>query len=319
MISVIIPAFNAATTLPDCLTALKNQTIREAYEVIVVDDGSTDGTAEHAQTANVQLIRCPQNRGAAAARNQGIQAARGDIICFTDADCVPQPDWLAELTRPLRQQPNLTAVKGIYATRQRQLVARFVQIEYEDKYDLMARQPQIDFVDTYSAAYRHQALLEVGGFDEGIFYVEDQELSFRLAAKGCVMVFQPTAVVYHYHSHTLPRYARKKFWIGYWKARFIGRYPNRALKDSHTPQILKLQMGLAALLLLLLVGVAFSPLFAWLFTASLLVFWLTTLPFCRKAWHKDRIVALAAPLFLLIRALALGFGFIGGTLKLSPP
>ncbi|HUM70537.1 MAG TPA: glycosyltransferase, partial [Chloroflexota bacterium] len=265
MISVVVPAYNAAAVISDCLAALQKQTVdRQSYEVIVVDDGSVDDTAVHAQLPGVQVIRSPQNRGAAAARNLGIQAAQGEIICFTDADCVPEPHWIEEVTRPLRQNETITAVKGTYISHQRQLVARFVQLEYEDKYDGMAGLPAIDFVDTYSCAYRRQVLLDSGGFDETIFYVEDQELSFRLAARGCVMVFQPTAVVAHRHSASLRPYARKKFWIGCWKARFIRRYPDRAIKDSHTPQILKVQMGLAAVVVATAVAIPLFPFISWL-------------------------------------------------------
>ncbi len=314
MISVIVPAYNAATHVADCLAALQQQTIdRHSYEIIVVDDGSEDDTAVHAQLPGVQIIHCPQNRGAAAARNTGIRNAQGEIVCFTDADCVPQPNWIEEVTRPLHQNEAITAVKGIYISHQHELVARFVQLEYEDKYDGMAARSQIDFVDTYSCAYRRQALRESGGFDETIFYVEDQELSFRLAAQGCVMVFQPTAVVAHHHSATLRQYARKKFWIGCWKARFIRRYPDRVIKDSHTPQILKVQMGLAGLMVATAVTLPLFPILFWLLFATLLTFVLTTLPFCRKAWGKDHAVALASPFLLLVRALALGFGFAWGT------
>lgn len=320
MISVVVPAFNAAATIGQCLAALQNQTLSlEPVELIVVDDGSVDDTAVRAQNAGAHVIRCPQNRGAAAARNQGIQAAQGEIICFTDADCAPLPQWLAELTRPLAQRPEITAVKGTYTSDQRRLVARFVQIEYEDKYDRMARLPQIDFVDTYSCAYRRQVLLDHNGFDERIFYVEDQELSFRLAAQGHKMVFQATAVVRHRHSDTLAKYARKKFWIGCWKARFIGRYPGRAVKDSHTPQTVKVQMGLAALLLPLAPAAVLFPPLILPFLLCLAVFWLSTLSFCRKAWAKDRAVALAAPFLLLVRALALGFGFTWGALVPGAP
>lgn len=315
LISIIVPAYNAAHTLAPCLAALEKQTIpRDQYEVIVVDDGSTDNTAALAARPGIHLIRCRQNRGAAAARNRGLEAARGDIVCFTDADCEPAPDWLEELTRPLRHNPAIMGTKGVYTTRQRHLVARFVQIEYEDKYEGMAGQARIDFIDTYSAAYRRQLFTDFGGFDETIFYVEDQEFSFRLAAHGCWLAFQPTAVVAHRHSQSLRAYGRKKYWIGYWKARFIRRYPERLAKDSHTPQVLKLQMGLAALMLAAAVGALLLPLLGWVMGGVTAVFFLTTLPFCRKAWPKDRAVALVAPFLLFIRAFALGFGFACGSI-----
>lgn len=324
MISVVIPAQNAASTIAACLTALQQQTVTaDTYEVIVVDDGSTDETAVIATNHGATVIRHSQRRGAAAARNSGIQAAQGTIICFTDADCQPDPDWIAQISQPLCQQPDIIGSKGIYGSRQRQLVARFVQIEYEDKYDLLQGQETIDFIDTYSAAYRRDVLLANDGFDENVYYVEDQELSFRLAARGYKMVFQPAARVFHQHSDTLVKYGRKKFQIGYWKAQIIRRFPNRAVKDSHTPQVLKLQMLLVAawlgLLPAWLLGQLLWPpsafLAAGLLLLTLLLFWATTIPFVKKAWPKDRAVALASPPLLAVRALALGLGYGWGLLR----
>ena len=324
MISVVIPAQNAASTIAACLTALQQQTVTaDTYEVIVVDDGSTDETAVLATNHGATVIRHSQRRGAAAARNSGIQAAQGAIICFTDADCQPDPDWVAQISQPLCQQPDIIGSKGIYGSRQRQLVARFVQIEYEDKYDLLQGQETIDFIDTYSAAYRRDVLLANDGFDENVYYVEDQELSFRLAARGYKMVFQPAARVFHHHSDTLVKYGRKKFQIGYWKAQIIRRFPNRAVKDSHTPQVLKLQMLLVAawlgLLPAWLLGQLLWPpgafLAAGLLLLTLLLFLATTIPFVKKAWSKDRAVALASPPLLAVRALALGLGYGWGLLR----
>ena len=318
MISVVIPAYNAATTLPVCLNALaKQEAPGRPWEIIVVDDGSQDNTAEIAQSYDVQLIRHKRKSGAGAARNSGIRQAKGDIVCFTDADCAPTPNWLKQMSRPFADTA-VTGCKGIYATRQTAWIARFVQIEYEDKYDLLRQQTHIDFIDTYSAAYRRQALLDCGGFDERIHYVEDQELSFRLAAQGNLMVFQPEAVVYHQHSDTLVKYGRKKFWIGYWKAQIIRRFPERAVKDSHTPQILKVQMLLVALMLAAAAfGVLFPPgLFLALLTLALFV--LTTLPFIIKAWPKDAALALISPIPLFVRALALGLGTFWGVIRPLP-
>jgi glycosyltransferase involved in cell wall biosynthesis len=318
MISVIIPAHNVAQVLPTCLAALANQTLEQPWETIVVDDGSTDQTNHVAVAqAGVQVITHKQQRGAGAARNSGIRQAQGEIICFTDADCEPTPDWLEQMLVPFSNS-EIIGCKGRYATQQKELMARFVQIEYEDKYDLLRQQTHIDFIDTYAAAYRRQSLLDHGGFDERIHFVEDQELSFRLAAHGCAMVFQPEAVVYHLHSNTPAKYLRKKFMIGYWKAQITRRYPDRLIKDSHTPQILKLQMVLVALtLLLIFAGILFPPglVFAGL---SLLAFGLTTVPFVVKAWAKDTAVALTAPFFLFGRALALGLGYFWGTIRPLP-
>lgn len=318
-VSIIIPALNASRTLPSCLQACQAQILPAGVqlEIIVIDDGSTDGTPEIAKDANVQLIQHQTRRGAAAARNNGLAAAQGEIILFTDADCTPQPDWLMEMIRPF-QDTAVHGCKGIYATQQPELVARFVQIEYEDKYDLLRDQPIIDFIDTYSAGYRVEVLKAAGGFDESIHYVEDQELSFRLAAAGYKLVFQETAVVYHQHSNSLRRYCRKKMMIGYWKAQIMRRYPERIIKDSHTPQVLKLQIGLVALSLgMFTIGFLFPA--AFLVAVFLLgLFLLTTLPFLKKALYKDHAVCLASPWLLFCRALALGIGYAWGLARPLP-
>ncbi len=312
-----MPAHNAAATLDDCLVALERQTVpRDGYEIIVVDDGSTDETAVVAERHDVCLIR--QAHGwTAAARNAGIRAASGEIVCFTDADCAPAPDWLARL-QAIFADPAIAGGKGIYATRQRALPARFVQLEYEDKYDRLRPQETIDFVDTYSAAYRRDVLLANDGFDERFRFVEDQELSFRLAARGYRMVFAPDAVVYHRHADTLWRYARKKFVIGFWKAQVVRRFPERGVRDSHTPQVMKLQMLLMALTLLAIAGLILTRWAALALGLSAGLFLLTTVPFIVKAWPKDRGVALGAPFLLAVRATALGLGYGWGLLRPQP-
>ena len=326
LLSVVVPAYNAAATIGDCVAALRRQTYDGPYELIVVDDGSTDGTAALARAAGATVLSAPHGH-AAAARNVGLRAARGPLICFTDADCAPHPDWLSQICRPF-DDPDVIGCKGTYAPRQRQLVARFVQLEYEDKYDHLRPQPTIDFIDTYSCAYRRAVLLANGGFDERIQYVEDQELSFRLAARGYKMVFQEEAVVDHHHSATLRAYLRKKANIGFWKMRIIRRFPDRAVRDSHTPQVIKVQMALAGLLLMALaagvVGLAigWTAVAVWLLAGAValaLAFLAITLPFVRKAWGKDRAVALAAPGLLFGRAVALGWGTLRGILAPSPP
>lgn len=316
-VSIVVPAYNAAGTVGSCIDALKEQRFDRAYEVIVVDDGSNDETAELAEAHGARVIRSPHKRGAAAARNLGIAAAKGELICFTDADCAPREDWLQQVTGPL-SDPEIVGAKGTYATRQKEIAARFVQIEYEDKYDLLSTQERINFVDTYSAAYRRDILVANDGFDENIFYVEDQELSFRLAARGYQMVFQAEAVVYHYHSNNLSSYFHKKFMIGYWKAQILRRFPGRVVQDSHTPQVLKLQILLAALILASTLGILLTP---WSAVGLLLVavaFLVSTIPFLAKSWPKDRTATLAAPTLLAVRALALGFGYFWGLIKARP-
>lgn len=320
-VSVVVPAYNAAGTIVECLEALQRQQGAHADEIIVVDDGSEDETAALARRAGATVITTPRGRPAAA-RNLGARAANGSIVCFTDADCAPLPSWLCEITAPFSNVA-VVATKGTYVTHQTSPVARFVQLEYEDKYDRLRPQPTIDFVDTYSCAYRRDVLLANGGFDERFDYLEDQELSFRLAARGHRMVFCEQAIVAHRHSATPAAYLRKKATIGYWKAQVVRRFPGQAVSDSHTPQIMKPQMGLAAIMVAALSVALVCALLAWRSSAMLalaaagalaLAFLVTTLPFVAKAWNKDRTVALLSPALLFGRAVALGIGYAHGVL-----
>lgn len=318
MISVIVPAYNAEETLSECLTALEHQTIsRRDYEIIVVNDGSSDRTAEIAQMCNVRLIQ-QANAGPATARNRGAHVARGDLLLFTDADCAPAQNWIEQILVPFSNS-EIVGAKGTYRTRQMDLVARFVQLEYEGKYARMAHQKYIDFVDTYSAAYRRDIFLANGGFDNSFptASVEDQEFSFRLARKGYRMVFVPEAVVYHQHDANLLEYWRRKFGIGYWKALLLRWHPERAVQDSHTPQVLKFQIVLVGMMLSLFMLAFFWNLARWGSLALMMMFFFTTIPFLLRALRRDTPVAAVVPFLLFARALALGTGLTVGFLRFS--
>lgn len=235
-------------------------------------------------------------------------------MLFTDSDCEPTQEWVERMVAPFRSG-EIVGVKGTYLTRQREIVARFVQMEYEDKYDRMAREKYIDFVDTYAAGYRRDVFMANGGFDTTIpeASVEDQEFSFRLARQGYRLVFVPEAQVCHWrHAHSLWAYWRRKLRIGYWKAMVARRHPDKLLRDSHTPQVLKVQILLVGLAGLFLLGSFFWPVLRWGIGIMVLLFLLSTIPFVLKTWRKDTLVALVSPGLLFARALALGTGFALG-------
>jgi glycosyltransferase involved in cell wall biosynthesis len=322
LLSVIVPAYNATHTIGRCLEALAHQTLpRDRYEVIVVDDGSVDGTGVEVKKHPGMQLLSQAHAGPAAARNLGAQHAQGELVLFTDADCEPAPDWIEQISAPFGPQslPEgeglLAGAKGAYLTRQRALVARFVQIEYEERYERMARLTTLDFVDTYSAAYRRDIFVENGGFDTSfpVASVEDQEFSFRLAQRGYRMVFVPRARVCHWaHPDSLGTYWRRKFKIGFWKVKVLRRYPGKLWRDSHTPQSLKAQMALLAAGGPCLVGGCIWPPLAWGAGVAAALFLATAIPFLLMAWRKDRAVALISPPLLAVRALALGMGILAG-------
>jgi cellulose synthase/poly-beta-1,6-N-acetylglucosamine synthase-like glycosyltransferase len=315
-VSVIVPAYNAADTLPACLGALQRQTVpRELYEIIVVDDSSNDRTAEVARGNGADQVLTIAHQGPAGARNAGVDVSGGQIVLFTDADCEPAEDWIERMTAPFND-PTVMGAKGVYRTRQRRWVARFVQLEYEDKYDRMRGLAAIDFVDTYSAAYRRDVFEQSGGFDPNFPRAagEDIEFSYRLSRQGHRLVFVPGAVVFHRHPDTVWAYVRRKYYVGFWRVRMYRLHPGKAITDSHTPQTLKLQLGLLALFLGSLLLVAFRPGLWAVGVALLSAFVLSAIPFVVKAMRNDAAMASVSLGLLLLRAGALGLGFAIGIL-----
>ncbi|MBI4498305.1 MAG: glycosyltransferase [Chloroflexi bacterium] len=315
--SVIIPVYNGADAITVCLAAVRCQTLpQDAYEIIVVDDGSTDGTGEQAAALGATVLRQP-NRGPAAARNLGAQHATGEVLVFTDADCAPTPDWLDRLLAPFTD-PTVAGAKGTYRTRQGGLVARLVQTEYEEKYARMARFSTIDFIDTYSAAYRREVFLSNGGFDPAfpVPSAEDQEFSFRLAERGYRMVFAPRAVVYHRHVDSWAAYARRKARYGYWQVLNRWRHPRSVLRDSHTPQSQKAQLAMAGLVALGALALPLAPGLWPLPVLSGMTFALSGVPFARRALAQDPVLGAAAYPLLALRALSLLAGIAAGALTI---
>ncbi|MCX7670705.1 MAG: glycosyltransferase [Anaerolineae bacterium] len=317
-VTVVVPAFNAAATLPTCLRALAEQDYpHEHYEVIVVDDGSTDETAALARAAGVRVISQP-NRGPAAARNAGIAAATGEIIVFTDADCAPLADWIRQMVAPLADG-EIAGVKGSYRTQQRETVARLAQCEFEERYDRLARRPTIDFVDSYAAALRADVLRRAGGFDPAFPHAnnEDVDLSYRLARLGYRFVFNRQAVVYHRHVASWRGYFRLKIRRGYWRIMALKMHPGKALRDSYTPQLLKLQV-------LLVAAAAGATLMGFVWRGGLLIaagalvaLLLSALPFLRTVWRRERAVTLWAVPFVVVRAAAFALGIVAGLIGLA--
>lgn len=314
-ISVIIPAKDAADTLGACLQALLHQQdfiFNQDYEIIVVDDGSHDDTEKIAQNLGVHVIS-QENAGPAAARNRGVESARGDLVFFTDADCVPTPGWLQQMSKPF-ENTVVIGVKGAYLCKEKSLIPRFVQQEFEQKYQLLVKLNSIDFIDTYSAAYRKNIFLENGGFDPRfpVPSVEDQEFSFRLARKGYHLVFRPAARVYHSHDLNLWQYIRRKWAIGYWKAFMLRWLPEKTLSDSYTPSSQRAQILLVAILILALLGSILFPQLLWLAFGAFLLFLISAITFFKPAFKNDPTIAFISPLLLLVRAFVLGFGLLAG-------
>lgn len=214
--SVVVPAFNAEKTLAECLNALCNQDCEDAYEIIVVDDGSRDGTQMLAQSFDVRVLG-QQNKGAGAARNAGVAVARGEWIAFTDADCVPSRSWLRSLLAAGAQSSTSTAqcigaggrTLGLDSTTD---AAQFCDLIGSLDAQRHLSHPKFPFAPSSNLMYRKSILEHAGGFDERYTSYEACDLHNRiLKAQPGEFVYASRAVVFHRH---------RADWKGFWRQQY---------------------------------------------------------------------------------------------------
>jgi cellulose synthase/poly-beta-1,6-N-acetylglucosamine synthase-like glycosyltransferase len=217
-VSIIVPVYNGARVIADCLTSLEKLDYpRDCYEVIVVENCSTDNTIEIVEQFQVILTQCTDS-GPATARNLGIRTSQAEIIAFTDADCVVHKDWLKELVKPF-QDPRVGGVAGMiaaYPTLEASIVDRFSS-QFPPLVNFQSGPGEfLPHLYTANAAYRRDALLEVGGFNPAMQTAEDVDLSWRFQLKtDHKVVPAPDAVVYHRHRSTITSLAKQYRQYGY--------------------------------------------------------------------------------------------------------
>ena len=331
-VSVVIAAYNAEKTLRQCLEACLRQTM-PAHEIIVVDDGSTDGTRALVEAigakegrrqpadpaAQLHYIHQP-NAGPAAARNRGAWAATGDIIAFTDSDCIPADDWLEHLVAGFHDE-TVAGVGGTYAiANPESLLARMIHDEILRRHARMDE--DVDFLGSFNVAYRKHIFDAAGGFDETFRDAsgEDNDLAYRILASDGRLCFTRAAVVAHYHPARLWPYLRTQYRHGYWRVKLYVKHAGRiggdryaGLADFTAPP---LALGIAALPLLALLALPF-PALAWglgLLCGEAILVYLALqgwkgVPMARRVgWNA----LLAFPALLFLRDVARGLGSIHG-------
>ena len=230
--SVIIPTYNRRDVLPEVLAALERQEGAPPFEVLVVDDGSTDGTGEwlreraarRGSSAPPLAVLTQRNRGPAAARNRGVRAAAGERVAFLGDDTVPSAGWLAAHARAHRERPEapLLAIIGYTAWHPRMRLNPFLR--YINEHGLQFGYALIDepedvpfnFFYTSNLSLPRRALLDEP-FDLSFPYAawEDIELSYRLKERGMRLVYRPEARVAHDHPTSLGRFMDRQEKAGY--------------------------------------------------------------------------------------------------------
>ncbi len=229
-VSVVIPVFDMADTIGACLDALLAQSYPTALtEILVVDNGSTDNTRAVVQRYPVRYVMEP-TRGAPSARNRGIADATGDLIAFTDADCVPARTWLARLAAAATaQQADVVAGGLAVLDPSSSLLARYSASIGQYDPDVSLRHPRYPYATTANVAIRRSLLEAAGGFNPAFTTYDAAELFWRLSQQHPVgFVVERRALVFYRTRATVAALAEQNYRYGLGYARFCCTVPDAA-------------------------------------------------------------------------------------------
>lgn len=311
-VSVIIPAWNAEECIADVVHAARGQEgLDRPVEVIVVDDGSTDATAEIADRAGAKVIR-QENNGPAAARNRGWREASGDTVLFTDSDCFAAPDWASRLLRHLGEEGTGAAGGSYTAANGESLLASCIQEEIALRHSRM--RGEVKFLGSFNLAVRRSVLEETGGFDRSFRRAsgEDNDLSYRIRKLGHRLIFDPTATVAHRHPTSPARYLIEQARHGYWRMKLYREHPERIAGDDYSGLLDFIEPPLA-LLSLLIAPFTAHPAGRFLFAGALLLLAATAaLPAAAIACRRGEVRLLFFFPVRFFRSYARGFGMASG-------
>lgn len=232
-VSVIIPVLNGADTIGDTLTALVHQAGTPADpEIIVVDNGSTDGTLDVVRQFDVTwLTEC--KRGPSAARNRGLNHARGEVAAFLDADTVPTRRWLNEITSPFADSNVLLVGGQLRDYISRTPPERFMSQMGAFQFEYRIFREGFPHVSSSNMAVRRSAALAIQGWDETFLTAEDFDFTLRLVRHfRCPVIRPPGAILMNRHRRTDDGLRQQAWSYGEGLAKIHLRYPEIGRMDT---------------------------------------------------------------------------------------
>lgn len=227
-VSVVVSCYNGASTLTNCLESLQRLRYPD-YEIILVDDGSADGSATiAAQFKSVRLVQHQTNLGLSVARNTGIEASRGEIVAFTDADCRADEDWLYYVVGALLSGQFVGMGGHNLLPPDDSWVAAAVMVSPGGPAHVMETDVVAEHIPGCNMAFYKWVLDEIGGFDPVFRQAgDDVDLCWRLQERGYKIGFSAAGFVWHYRRSTVKAYLLQQYGYGEAEALLVRKHPER--------------------------------------------------------------------------------------------
>jgi glycosyltransferase involved in cell wall biosynthesis len=231
-VSVVVPVYNSEDTVEGTIRSLLGLKYPSPVELIFVDNRSTDRTSEILQSYSprIRVIREPKP-GQSPARNRGTREARSTVVAFTDADCVADPHWLAELVAPLSDSRVGISGGNIRAIQPCNSIQQFGDLLHDHEKAIHTYKPP--YAISMNWASRRSVLLSVGGFDETMHRGEDCDLSYRIVQAGFEIVYRDGAIIYHRNRADLKGLAREGFRDGFHAVKVLKKHRGFVRKFGH--------------------------------------------------------------------------------------
>ncbi|HZT89329.1 MAG TPA: glycosyltransferase [Stellaceae bacterium] len=260
-VSVVVCSYNAERTMDQCLASLEKLNYPD-YEVIVVNDGSTDRTLEIAERYPYCRIISQPNRGLSVARNVGAEAATGEIVAYTDSDCVADPDWLTYLVGKMEERALAACGGPNFPPPEDALVPAAVAVSPGGPTHVLISDEIAEHIAGCNMAFRRDALLGLGGFDPVYRAAgDDVDICWRFQDAGHVIGFSPAATVWHFRRNTAKAYINQQRGYGKAEALVYAKHPFRFNLFGQAKWLGRIYGDLSAALLLSRKPVIYSGVF----------------------------------------------------------